>query len=173
MNGFWLLIPFLAVRFGLLFIVNKVAIQRAGYFAPVLGHEKKAYVIYQISNIVLFLYLFFSIVKVDFSFSFYIGVFCYCLGILLCAISMIYFAFPDAEGLNINGIYQFSRNPMYVGYFICFIGMSFLTQSLIIFLIVLIFQVSAHWIILSEERWCLEKFGYKYKEYMKKVRRYI
>lgn len=62
---------------------------------------------------------------------------------------------------------------MYVGYFICFIGMSFLTQSLIIFLIVLIFQVSAHWIILSEERWCLEKFGNKYKEYTKKVRRYI
>lgn len=83
------------------------------------------------------------------------------------------FFFPNAEGLNINGIYQFSRNPMYVAYFICFIGMSLLTQSLILLGIVIIFQVSAHWIILSEERWCIKRFGKSYEEYMKKVRRYI
>lgn len=95
------------------------------------------------------------------------------LGIVLCAISIMFFAFPNAEGLNINGIYQFSRNPMYVAYFICFIGMSLLTQSLILLGIVIIFQVSAHWIILSEERWCIKRFGKSYEEYMKKVHRYI
>lgn len=83
------------------------------------------------------------------------------------------FVSPNAKGLNINGIYQLSRNPMYVAYFICFIGMSLLTQSLLLFGIVIIFQVSVHWIILSEERWCIVKFGKSYKEYMKKVRRYI
>lgn len=173
MNGFWLLLPFLAVRFGLLSIINKNAIQRAGYFAPVQGHEKIAYSIYQVSNIGLFLYLIFLTVKIDFSLQFHMGVICYFLGIVLCVISIVCFVSPNAEGLNVNGIYQFSRNPMYVAYFICFIGMSFLTQSLLLFGIVLIFQISAHWIILSEERWCIESFGKSYKEYMKKVRRYI
>ena len=54
MNGFWLLLPFLAVRFGLLIIISKSAIQRAGYFAPVQGTEKLAYYIYQVSNMGLF-----------------------------------------------------------------------------------------------------------------------
>lgn len=173
MNGFYLLFPFLAVRFGLLSIINKRAIQRAGYFAPIQGREKIAYYIYQVANIGLFLYLLVVTVKIDFSLYFYLGLVCYFLGIILCAISIVCFASPDAEGLNINGIYQFSRNPMYIAYFICFIGMSLLTQSLLLFGIVIIFQVSAHWIILSEERWCIEKFGKSYNEYMKKVRRYI
>lgn len=173
MNGFCLLLPFLAVRFGLISIIDKRAIQRAGYFAPIQGWEKIAYYIYQVSNIGVFLYLLVTTVKIDFSLYFYLGVVCYCLGITLSAISIVCFASPNAEGLNINGIYQLSRNPMYVAYFICFIGMALLTQSLLLFGIVIIFQVSAHWIILSEERWCIEKFGKSYKEYMKKVRRYI
>jgi protein-S-isoprenylcysteine O-methyltransferase Ste14 len=37
----------------------------------------------------------------------------------------------------------------------------------------LVFQISAHWIILSEERWCVNKFGQEYINYMNKVRRYI
>lgn len=34
-------------------------------------------------------------------------------------------------------------------------------------------KISAHWIILAEERWCIKKFGEEYKNYMNKVRRYI
>ena len=62
---------------------------------------------------------------------------------------------------------------MYVAYFICFLGMALLTQSLILLVVVVIFQISAHWIILAEERWCIDKFGVIYEEYMKNVRRYI
>nr|WP_298078144.1 isoprenylcysteine carboxylmethyltransferase family protein [uncultured Abiotrophia sp.] len=114
-----------------------------------------------------------SSVKIDDSLLFYCGTVFFIVGILLCAISLVCFALPDVNGLNINGIYKISRNPMYVSYFICFLGMSFLTQSVPMLIIVLIFQISAHWIILSEERWCLAKFGKSYKDYMKRVRRYI
>ena len=37
----------------------------------------------------------------------------------------------------------------------------------------MIYQTAAHWIILSEERWCLEKFGKSYQDYQDKVRRYF
>ena len=173
MSGFWLFLLFVIVRFGLLSVIKKEAIQRGGYFAPIQKSEQVIYYIYQISNIVLFLCLIVSSVKIDFSLLFYFGVVFFMVGLLLCAISIVCFAFPNENGLNNNGIYKFSRNPMYVAYFICFLGMSLLTQSVLMFVTVLIFQISAHWIIISEERWCVEKFGKSYENYMKTVRRYI
>jgi len=88
-------------------------------------------------------------------------------------IATMNFAFPNVEGLNTNGLYHFSRNPMYIAYFVYFLGTSLLTQSGILFVILVFFQISAHWIILSEERWCIEKFGDSYKEYRTKVPRYF
>lgn len=111
--------------------------------------------------------------KPDFSWRFYAGTVLYLAGLCLCAVSMVDFSSPDDAGLNINGIYRFSRNPMYVAYFICFMGMAFLTQSLVLMGIIMIFQISAHWIILAEERECIERFGTAYEEYKKRVRRYI
>lgn len=46
MSGFLLLIPFLFIRFVLLFILNKKDMQCAAHFAPVQGKEKAAYYIY-------------------------------------------------------------------------------------------------------------------------------
>ena len=124
MNGFFLLLPFLAVRFGLLGGLNKNAIRRAGYFAPLQGNEKIAYYIYQISNIGMFIYLIFLKVTADFSLQFYTGIICYFLGLILCAVSIVNFSAPDDCGMNVNGIYRFSRNPMYIAYFICFATVS-------------------------------------------------
>jgi len=77
------------------------------------------------------------------------------------------------NGINLNGLYRVSRNPMYIAYFIYFLGCALLTHSLILLALLIGFQVSAHWIILSEERWCIKKFGEEYIKYMNKVRRYI
>ncbi len=173
MNGFLLLIPFLLIRFLLLSILDKEAVGRAAYFAPMQGKERTAYWIYQISNVGIFAGLFFLNVLIDFSIQFYMGIFLYSLGLLLCAAAMVSFSSPDHSGFNKNGIYRLSRNPMYLAYFICFLGMCLLTRSLTLLGIVLIFQVSAHWIILAEERWCIERFGEEYIEYMNQVRRYI
>ena len=173
MNGFFLLVPFLLIRYVLLNILDKRAVSRAAYFAPVQGKEKIAYYFYQIATVGIFVCPFFLKVRADFSWQFFIGTACYLLGLGLCVVSMIDFASPDDTGLNTAGIYRISRNPMYVAYFICFAGIAFLTKSRIMFAVLAIFQISAHWIILAEERWCLEKFGETYREYMKRVRRYI
>lgn len=168
-----MLIPFLLIRFGLLSCLNPQAVRRAAYFAPLQGGEKAAYWIYQISNTGIFLSLFFLRIAADSSWQFIAGLACYILGLCLCAVSVAGFASPDREGLNTAGIYRFSRNPMYVSYFICFVGMALLTRSWILLGLVAVFQVSAHWIILSEERWCMETFGTAYRQYVKNVRRYI
>lgn len=169
----FLLLPFLTIRFLLPFILNPKALARAAYFAPVQGREKAAYYIYQISNIAMFIYLLFLNVLIENSWQFYTGIVSYILGLGLCSAAMVNFSFPDEVGFNNKGLYKFSRNPMYVAYFICFIGMALLTQSWILLGVVMLFQISAHWIILAEERWCILKFEKAYREYMKRVRRYI
>lgn len=171
MNGFLLLIPFMLIRFGFLSLLNKEGLKRAALFAPLIGKEKVAYWLYQISNILIFAYLFFLTITTKS--WFYVGLAIYGLGILFCFASVLNFAKPAENGINLNGLYRISRNPMYVAYFIYFLGCVLLTQSLLLFVILIVFQISAHWIILSEERWCIEKFGEEYKSYMKEVRRYI
>ena len=72
-----------------------------------------------------------------------------------------------------DGLYRFSRNPMYVSYFVYFAGCVLLTRSRLLAALVLLFQLSEHWIILAEERWCREQFGAPYEAYRKRVRRYL
>ena len=168
-----LLIPFLLIRFVFLYVLDKDSLKRAAFFAPMLNGSEITYYIYQLSNIIIFIYLFFLKIKTIPLFFFYIGIGVYMAGIILLAISVVNFAAPSESGVNESGIYRISRNPMYVAYFICFVGFALLTQSLILLGFVLIFQISAHRIILAEEKWCIEKFGEEYLQYMNSVGRYI
>jgi|GEM_PF-80504 len=171
--GVLLLLPFFLVRFGLLSLLNTEAIKRAAYFAPLLDNEKVAYWLYQISNVAIVVCMFFLKIKFVPIWLFYMGVAVYAAGIILLTVSVVNFAAPAESGINKNGLYRVSRNPMYVAYFVFFIGCALLTQSLVLLTFALFFQITAHWIILSEERWCVQKFGNDYRQYMERVRRYI
>lgn len=171
--GFLLLLPFLFIRFGLLALLGKDAVARAAYFAPLTGKEKAAYWIYQAANAAIFLYLFFLKIKAAPAALFYAGAAVYSAGLILLAVSIVNFASPSESGINQSGLYRLSRNPMYVAYFIFFLGCALLTQSWLLLGFVIIFQGSSHFIIRSEERWCLAQFGDAYRQYMKKVRRYL
>ena len=176
-EGVLVLVPsrlnyFSQLKFGLLSILSKEGLKRAAFFAPLIGKERAAYWFYQISTILIFVYLYFLKITTDLHW-FYAGLATYVLGILLCLASASNFAKPAENGINLNGLYRISRNPMYVAYFVYFLGCVLLTQSLLLLAILMVFQISAHWIILSEERWCIKTFGEEYRNYMNEVRRYI
>lgn len=172
MNAIIIAIPIFIIRYGLLSILNKEALKRASFFAPVVGREKIAFWAYQISSTFILLYLLFLKIRIDSEF-FYLGLLTSSIGIILYAVSAINYSNPNVNGVNQNGLYHVSRNPMYVAFFIYFIGGVFLTNSLLLLVLLVVFQMASHWIILSEERWCIQEFGAEYLEYMKKVRRYI
>ena len=172
MNSAILLIPLFLIRYGLLLLINKNALPKAAFFPPMRGPEKVMHWVYQASTIMFILYMFFLKIRMG-AFWLYVGLTVYTLGVLLFALSTISFAKPNIDGFNQNGLYRISRNPMYVAYFIYFLGCVFLTQSIVLFVLLCVFQLSAHWIILSEERWCRNSFGEKYVRYSQKVRRYI
>lgn len=172
MNAGFLLIPLVLLRYALLGALSREAFRRAAHFAPLTGREKAAYWVYQATSLGAIVYLFFLTVSGD-SFWFYIGLGAYAAGTALVAASVISYAKPKAGGINTGGVYRFSRNPMYIAYFLYFLGCAGMAGSPALLAIVLVNQISAHFIILSEERWCLEKFGDEYREYMKRVRRYV
>jgi protein-S-isoprenylcysteine O-methyltransferase Ste14 len=72
-----------------------------------------------------------------------------------------------------NGLYRFSRNPLYFGFYLMNIGSIFYTASPIVIIISLYGIFIIHKITLAEELYMKKEFGKKYEEYCRKVRRYI
>ncbi len=172
MNAFITVIPIFLIRYGLLGVVNRKALGRAAHTPVPDGREAAPFWVYQLSNVLIVLYPIALKVRTG-SRWFVVGLAVYVLGIVLYAASVMDFARPETNGVNLNGLYRFSRNPMYVASFVYFAGCVLLTRSLALLGLLVVFQVSTHWIILSEERWCVRQFGEEYVRYMRRVRRYV
>jgi len=75
--------------------------------------------------------------------------------------------------LQTNGLYRFSRNPIYLSLFITFIGAVLYTQNPLIlgcFIITTCLHVK---IIIQEEHFLEDQFGKEWLEYKKQVRRFF
>ena len=118
--------------------------------------------------------------KHSFPFNNYISYTLSILGLLIALISLIQLGRSTRFGLptkkttfKTNGIYKFSRNPMYFGFDLLTLAsiIYFLTPLIII---VGLYSISVyHFIILGEEKYLETAFGADYNEYKSKVRRYV
>lgn len=171
--GGLLLIPLFLLRFGLLALLDRAALARAAHFPPMEGGERIAYWVYQLSSGALLILPFFLRIRTSPAALFWAGAAVYAAGAALLAAAVAAFAAPSESGVRRGGIYRWSRNPMYAAYFLLFLGCALLTQSVVLLGLVLVFQAAAHGIILAEERWCLERFGEAYRQYCRKVGRYL
>jgi protein-S-isoprenylcysteine O-methyltransferase Ste14 len=82
--------------------------------------------------------------------------------------------FETSTVLVTDGLYRFTRNPMYLGLVLSLVGVAILLGSLSAWLPVPIFV----WILQTqfingEERFLEEIFGARYLEYKKRVRRWL
>lgn len=79
-----------------------------------------------------------------------------------------------AESLQTTGIYHSTRNPMYLGLMMVYLGLSCLIGNwwnIILFpLLLLIIQ---EYIIKKEEKYLVRKFGQQYIDYSHRVRRWL
>ncbi len=73
-----------------------------------------------------------------------------------------------------EGIYQFTRNPMYVSLVLAYLGIACWINSLwILLLLGLVLAIVDQGIIKREEQYLERKFGEEYLRYKSKVRRWI
>lgn len=82
---------------------------------------------------------------------------------------------PDAaESIVTDGIYRFTRNPMYVGLTLALVGWAvFLANAAALLVPPLFVAWLTHFQIKPEERALVEKFGRTYADYMADVRRWV
>jgi len=104
---------------------------------------------------------------------FHIGLLIYLLGMLITIIATLNFATTSVDKPVTKGVYTFSRNPMYVGESLINISISIACLSWIFFLVAVVVAILEHNIVISEERFCLKKYGDAYREYMSRTSRWI
>lgn len=171
--GALLLVPFFLIRFGVLSALDRGGVKRAAHFPPMEGRERAAYWLYQLSTAAILLLLLLSRLQLAPLPCLWAGAGLYAAGLTLLLLSVSAFAAPAEGGICQAGVYRLSRNPMYLSYFLLFLGCVLLTQSIPLMLCLVVFQLTAHVLILAEERWCLQRFGAAYRRYMGRVRRYL
>ncbi|MBN2237399.1 MAG: isoprenylcysteine carboxylmethyltransferase family protein, partial [Bacteroidales bacterium] len=88
------------------------------------------------------------------------------------------FGIPDSEEqkkaiLKTTGLYSFSRNPMYVGFFLMTIASCLYVLNPLIWVLSLFTLIVHHLIVLKEENFLKQTFDKEWFEYSKKVQRYV
>jgi protein-S-isoprenylcysteine O-methyltransferase Ste14 len=104
---------------------------------------------------------------------FFIGFSLFIIGFILMIIATSNFITTATNKLITKGAYKFSRNPMYLAtLFIC-MGAGIAAASWLFIFLSIIMAFCFHREIFIEERYCLDKYGNVYREYLNSVPRWI
>ena len=79
----------------------------------------------------------------------------------------------ESTSLRIDGLFRFSRNPMYLGLYSTILASSLSTLNPIVILLGSYVIAVHHTIVLGEEEYMKRAFGQEYLDYCHRVRRYI
>jgi protein-S-isoprenylcysteine O-methyltransferase Ste14 len=104
---------------------------------------------------------------------FCVGLFIYLLGLIFLIMATLNFATTPLDKPVTKGAYHISRHPLTFSGFLTFIGMGIACISWIFLLLAIVFIILMNTLLISEERWCLEKYGDAYREYMNRTPRWI
>ncbi len=112
----------------------------------------------------------------------YLSVLFFVVGLLVVLPALITFfktkntliTFKAASSLQTKGVYQLSRNPMYLGLLFLYIGFAMLKGNWWTFILIpLVIFVLSRFVIANEEQYLENAFGNEYLNYKTKVRRWL
>ena len=104
---------------------------------------------------------------------FYVGLALCVLGVVTWIVAIVNIVgIPLGEPWN-KGLYRYSRHPMYFGLFLTLIGAGIASASWIFLLFSIVYIILCAILVSAEERFCLDKFGAPYREYMNRTPRWI
>lgn len=82
--------------------------------------------------------------------------------------------YKPVTAIATGGPYRLTRNPMYLGFTLMYLGISALANALLpVLLLPGILQLMRRGVIEREERYLERKFGEEYRQYKESVRRWI
>ena len=104
---------------------------------------------------------------------FYVGLSIYLLGMIFLIMATLNFATTPLDKPVTKGAYHISRHPLSFSGFLSLIGMGIACISWIFLLLAIVFIILMNTLVIPEERWCLEKYGDTYREYMNRTPKWI
>ena len=104
---------------------------------------------------------------------FYAGLIMFLAGLIILILATYHFMRTPPDQIISKGVYIFSRHPMYLATFLICIGAGISSGSWIFLILCVIMVLCFHQEALVEEKFCLEKYGNAYLDYMKSVPRWI
>ncbi len=134
--------------------------------------EEKLYGISQLAIWASNIYSVFLPLKLD-TVWFYAGLSTFLLGMVFTLLAGTSLDATPLDRPATKGLYRISRNPIYLGCFLIYIGAGIACASWLFLLLTAIWVVLYDLLIASEERWCLEKYGDAYREYMNRTPKWI
>ena len=104
---------------------------------------------------------------------FHAGLAIYLLGLASYVMVWVGFATTPPDKLITKGIYRYSRNPMHLSQVVIYLGVGIATASWVFLLLTALFLVQVILSVIEEERFCLERYGDAYREYMNRTPRWL
>ena len=150
----------------------KARLRRGAASPAYTGPEKTVSILSTVVWVIMFIYSVFLPLPVGTPLLF-TGIAVFAAGLIIVWIADIPWATIPEDVPITGGIYHYSRHPVYIGVFVQYIGIGIASASGLFLLLVLIEIALSVVITPAEERFCLEKYGETYREYIANTPRWI
>jgi len=104
---------------------------------------------------------------------FYAGLVIFLTGLVVLTTATVNFATTPMDVPITRGIYHYSRHPLYLASLVIYFSVGIASASWVFLLVFVVQSVSIRISAVEEERFCLEKYGEAYHEYMDRTPRWL
>jgi len=104
---------------------------------------------------------------------FYAGLAIFLIGLGVLTAATVNFATTPMDVPVTKGIYHYSRHPLYLASLLIYFSVGIASSSWVFLLVLVVQSVSIRIAAIEEERFCLEKYGDAYREYIDKTPRWL
>ena len=153
-------------------LINRKALKKVTAVPQLNKKEKINGVIENVLYWSLLIYTIFVPLKIG-TLWFYTGLPISLLAAIMYITALVNYATTPLDAPAIKGMYRISRNPVYFSAYLLFIGAGIASASWVLLLGTILWIIMDRFHIITEERFCLEKYGDVYREYKNRVPRYI
>jgi len=134
--------------------------------------QKNAFSTTQLIFFILIIYSIFVPLKLG-TVWFYVGLSVFLIGFIPYAMLAANFVTTPLDKPVTRGMYRYSRHPMYLTMFLMLLGAGIASASWIFLLLSVVDIIMPPLFVEAEERYCLDKYGDAYREYINRTPRWI
>ena len=150
----------------------KAIYRKSGAAVPLNKTERKVSISWMLIMLLLLIYSVFLPLQLGTAW-FYTGLTIFIVGLIILEIAGRNYTSTPLDEPVIKGLYRYSRHPVYLSFFLVFIGTGIASASWLFLLLTIVFTILMNILVVPEEHFCLEEYGDTYREYMNRTPRWI